>query len=153
MSSEKEGGAGARGIRYEGSVAGTSGDGNEVRLDEPGVSRGLIEATDAGRDGKSCESLSEPEVFCRFRGGREDDAGVSLPTAGEPARRAVGTESTEGFLVVAGEPTLSGEGTSSMFALHAPGSRYELASMSRWSAYAKGRKKASVFSRLQSCLF
>lgn len=113
MSSEKDGGAGARGIRYAGSLAGTRGDGYDVRLDAEGVSRGLMEAAEGGREGKSCERRSEPEVFFRMRGGREKPDAPPA-TVGEPARRAVGTLSTEGFLVTAGEPTRSGEGTPSM---------------------------------------
>jgi hypothetical protein len=67
-----------------------------------------MDATEDGRDGKSCESLSEPpEVFLRVRGGR-------APTDGEPARRASGTLSTDGLLVVLGEPIWRGEGTPSM---------------------------------------
>ena len=113
MSSEKVGGAGARGIRYEGSLAGTRGDGYDVRLDAGGVSRGLMEAAEGGRDGKSCERRSEPDVFFRFKGGREK-LEAAPPTVGEPARRAVGTWSSEGFLAMAGEPTRSGEGVPSM---------------------------------------
>jgi hypothetical protein len=61
---------------------------------------GVIDATEAGRDGKSCESLSDPpEVFLRCSGGR-----AVAPTTGEPARKAAGTVSTEGFLVEAGVP-------------------------------------------------
>lgn len=121
VSSEKEGGAGARGIRYEGSAAGTSGEGYEVRLEEAaGVSAGLIEATEAGRDGKSWESLSDPEVFCRLRGGRFCAGEVPRSTTGEPARKAGGTELAEGALVFVGEPIWSGEGTPSMVVVCAP---------------------------------
>ena len=69
-----------------------------------------METTEAGLDGKSCESLSDPpEVFFRTSGGRE-----WAPTAGEPARRAVGTVSPNGDLAVVGEPIWSGDGTPAM---------------------------------------
>lgn len=71
MSSEKEGKAGGRGMRYDGSAAGKSGEGKEVRRDSEGDSRGLTEAVEAGRDGKSCDKRSEPEVFWRVKGGRD----------------------------------------------------------------------------------
>jgi hypothetical protein len=113
VSSEKDGGAGARGIRYAGSLAGMRGDGYDVRLDAEGVSTGLMEEAEGGRDGNNCERRSEPDVFFRMRGGREK---LEAPpaTVGEPARRAVGTLSPEAFLAMAGEPTRSGEGTPSM---------------------------------------
>jgi hypothetical protein len=61
----KDGGAGARGIRYEGSEAGSRG--GELL----GDATEAIEAIEEGRDGKSCESLSEaPDVFLRRSGGR-----------------------------------------------------------------------------------
>jgi hypothetical protein len=120
---EKEGGGGARGTWYA-SAVGTSGEGNEVRLEagydvrlEEGRS-GLAEAADGGRDGKSCDNRSDPEVFWRMRGGRSCVPG--LWTTGEPARSADGTESLEPFLVMAGEPTRRGVGTPSMAALCAP---------------------------------
>ena len=119
VSSEKDGGAGARGIRYDGSAAGTRGDGYDVRRDNEGVSRGLTDAIEAGREGKSWDSRSEPDVFCRIRGGRACDVGVPLPTAGDPARRAVGTRSSEAVLAATGEPTCSGDGTSSMIVYRA----------------------------------
>jgi hypothetical protein len=70
----KDGGAGARGIRYEGSEVGSRGEGNDCRLDAGellGDATEAIEAIEEGRDGKSCESLSEaPDVFLRRSGGR-----------------------------------------------------------------------------------
>jgi hypothetical protein len=55
-------------MRYEGSAAGSRGEGNDCRLDA-GVLLG--EATEDGRDGKSCESLSDAlDVFLRRSGGR-----------------------------------------------------------------------------------
>lgn len=67
----KDGGAGARGIRYEGSEAGSRGEGNDCRLDAGLLLGDATEATEEGRDGKSCESLSEaPDVFLRRSGGR-----------------------------------------------------------------------------------
>jgi hypothetical protein len=92
------------------------GDGYDVRLDleADGVSTGLTEAADGGRDGKSCERRSEPDVFFRLRGSREKP-GAPPATVGEPARRALGTLSAEDFVVVvAGEPARSGDGTPSM---------------------------------------
>jgi hypothetical protein len=69
------------------------------------------EAAEDGRDGKICESLSDPpDVFLRASGGRAWE-----PSAGEPARRAAGTASAEGLLV-AGEPIWRGDGTSAMLA-------------------------------------
>jgi hypothetical protein len=91
-------------VRYEGSEAGTRGDGNDC-LREAGLLLGdASEATDDGRDGKSCESLSEaPDVFLRLRGGRTYEGGVSL-VVGEPIRRAEGTACSELLLEVTGEP-------------------------------------------------
>ena len=67
----KDGGAGARGIRYEGSEAGSRGEGNDCRLDAGELLGDATEAIEEGRDGKSCESLSEaPDVFLRRSGGR-----------------------------------------------------------------------------------
>ena len=57
MGSENDGGAGARGIRYAGSVAGVKGELYEVRLEES--LSVLMEATEGGRDGKSCDKRSE----------------------------------------------------------------------------------------------
>jgi hypothetical protein len=61
-------------MRYEGSAAGSRGEGNDCRLNA-GVLLGeaieAIEATEDGRDGKSCESLSDaPDVFLRRSVGR-----------------------------------------------------------------------------------
>jgi hypothetical protein len=107
VSSANEGGAGARGIRYDGSAAGARGDGSDVLRDCAVVVGGETEATEDGRDGKSCESRSEPpEVFLRVSGGR-----AWALIAGEPARRTVGTASTEGFLAVCAAPICSGDGT------------------------------------------
>lgn len=76
------------------------------------VTGGEIDATEEGRDGNSCESLSDaPEVFLRVNGGRAWEV-----TVGDPARRADGTVSAEGLLVVFGEPTCSGNGTPAMVA-------------------------------------
>lgn len=111
MSSEKVGGAGARGIRYVGSAAGVRGEGYEVRLEE-GISW-IGDAADDGLDGNSCDNLSEPDVFLRVKGGRWK-GGVPRSTTGDPTRSAEGTWSTEGFLAVAGEPIRRGDGTSSM---------------------------------------
>ena len=110
MSSANEGGAGARGIRYVGSAAGVSGGGRDVLRECAVVIGGEIDTIEDGRDGNSCESLSEaPEVFLRVRGGR-----AWGPTVGEPARRAAGTSSSEDCLLVFGEPTCSGNGTPAM---------------------------------------
>jgi hypothetical protein len=99
VSSAKEGGAGARGMRYDGSAAGTRGDGNDVLREWAVVLGGEIDATEDGRDGNSCDSLSEPlEVFLRVKGGRY------WPIAGDPARRAGGIVSVVGLLVFK-EPT------------------------------------------------
>lgn len=105
-------------MRYEGSMAGTSGDGNDVRLEE-GQS-GLPEATDGGLEGNSCESRSEPEVFLRLRPGRCWREGVPRSEIGDPTRRAEGTLSIEDCRLVVGEPTWRGDGTPSMVALCAP---------------------------------
>jgi hypothetical protein len=97
--SAKEGGAGARGMRYDGSAAGTSGDGSDVLREWVVVVGGEIDATEDGRDGNSCESLSEPpEVFLRVRDGRD------WSIVGDPARRAKGIVSVADLLVF-GEPT------------------------------------------------
>jgi hypothetical protein len=86
---EKDGGAGARGIRYDDSEAATRGVGWEVRF-EDGHSP-LAETMEAGRDGKSCATLSELDVFCRMRGGRCCIGGVPRSTLGDPTRSAEGT--------------------------------------------------------------
>lgn len=71
MSSANEGGAGARGMRYDGSAAGARGDGKDVLRDCAVVLGGVLDTTEDGRDGKSCESLSDPpDVFLRVSGGR-----------------------------------------------------------------------------------
>jgi hypothetical protein len=71
VSSVNEGGAGARGMRYVESPAGVRGDGRDVLRKGPVVLGGVIDATEGGRDGKSCESLSDPpDVFLRASGGR-----------------------------------------------------------------------------------
>jgi hypothetical protein len=107
VSSANEGGAGARGIRYDGSAAGARGDGSDVLRDWAVVVGGETETTEDGREGNSCESRSEPpEVFLRVSGGR-----AWAPIAGEPARRTVGTASTEGLLVVCAAPICNGDGT------------------------------------------
>jgi hypothetical protein len=95
VSSAKDGGAGARGMRYDGSAAGARGDGKDVLREWVVEMGGDIDATEDGRDGNSCESLSEPpEVFLRVRGGRAWAA-----AAGDPTRRAEGTVSIAGLLV------------------------------------------------------
>lgn len=107
-----KGGAGARGIRYDGSAAGTRGEGYDARLDAVVVTSGDMLAIEAGRDGKSCESLSDPDVFLRVSAGRAWDE--AAPTVGEPTRRAVGTLCSNGPLPVIGEPICSGDGTPSI---------------------------------------
>jgi hypothetical protein len=105
-------------MRYDSSEAGMRGKGNDCRLDAvlPGD---VIEATDDGRDGKSCESLSDaPDVFLRLRGGREEEGGVSL-AVGEPTRRAEGTACSEGLLEVTGEPVWRGDDTPSIVRIFA----------------------------------
>lgn len=97
------GGAGPHDVRRD-SDAGTRGDGCEVRLDAAAVAGGLIEETDDGRDGNSCESLFEPDVFLRTRGGRVFDIAATCSNPGDPARRAEGTVSTDGLRPDAGEP-------------------------------------------------
>jgi hypothetical protein len=70
VSSAKDGGAGARGMRYVGSAAGVSGDGRDVLRECAAVTGGDIDTIEDGRDGNSWESLSEaPEVFLRVRDG------------------------------------------------------------------------------------
>lgn len=98
-------------MRYDGSVAGARGEGYEVRLDAAVLTGGLIEEIDEGREGKSCESLSEPDVFLRARGGRLSHGACPLSVAGEPTRRALGTVSTEGLRADTGDPIWSGDGT------------------------------------------
>jgi hypothetical protein len=107
-------------MRYDGSAAGSSGDGYDVRRDNGGVSSGLTEAIEAGREGNSWDRRSEPDVCWRVRAGRACGVGVPLLTAGDPARKAVGTRSSDAFLAMAGEPACSGEGTSFMAVSRAP---------------------------------
>lgn len=110
MSSANEGGAGARGMRYEGSAASARGDGKDVLLDWVVVVGGDMETTDDGRDGNNCDKRSDPpELFLRVSGGR-----VCEPIAGEPARRAVGTPAADEFMLIAGDPTCSGDGMPAM---------------------------------------
>jgi hypothetical protein len=91
-------------MRYEGSEAGTSGEENDCLLEAELLLGDAIEATDDGRDGKSCESLSDaPDVFLRLRGGRTEEGRVSL-VVGDPMRRAEGTACLEFLLDVIGEP-------------------------------------------------
>jgi hypothetical protein len=86
-------------MRYDGSAAETRGDGKDVLREWAVVVGRVIDATEDGRDGNSCDSLSEPpEVFLRVRGGRD------WPITGEPARRAEGSVLVAGLLVL-GEPT------------------------------------------------
>lgn len=146
VSSEKDGGAGARGMRYDGSEAGIRGDGYDVRRDKEGVSTGLTDAIEAGREGKSWESRSDPEVFCRIKGGRACDVGVPLPNAGDPARRAVGTWPSEVLLAVTGEPTCSGEGTSSMAVYCATLQRAQSGSFSAGCEYPRTFRQATLMS-------
>lgn len=90
-------------MRYEGSAAGSRGEGTDCRLDAGVLLGDAIEATEDGRDGKSCESLSEaPDVFLRRKGGRAWDGGVP-PVVGEPTRKAEGTVISEGLSLL-GEP-------------------------------------------------
>jgi hypothetical protein len=63
------GGTGPQDVRRD-SAAGTRGDGYEVRLEATVVVGGLVDDIEDGRDGKSCESLFEPDVFLRVSGGR-----------------------------------------------------------------------------------
>jgi len=110
VSSAKEGGAGARGMRYDGSAAGVSGDGRDVLREGAVVFGGVMEMTEDGRDGNSCDSRSDPpDVFLRVSGGR-----AWVPTVGDPARSAEGTVSAKGFLLVVGEPSWRGNGTPAM---------------------------------------
>jgi hypothetical protein len=95
-------------------VAGVRGEGYDVRLEAALLTGGLIEEMDEGREGKSCDNLSEPDVFLRTSGGRLSQGAFPLSTAGEPTRRAFGTESIEGFRVVTGDPIWRGDGTWSM---------------------------------------
>lgn len=39
-------------------------------MEAASVACGLVDETDDGRDGNSCESLLDPDVFLRKRGGR-----------------------------------------------------------------------------------
>jgi hypothetical protein len=87
VSSKKAGGAGARGVRYEES-ADANGEGYEGRLEVDISEEG--EAAEEGREGKSCDSLSDPDVFCRLRDGRCGNCGARS-TTGEPTRSAEGT--------------------------------------------------------------
>ena len=104
MSSARVGGAGARGIRYEGSAAGTRGEGNDVLLEVGLLCGETSDTADIGRVWNNCDSLSDPpDVFLRFSGGRLAEKG-DAPTTGEPARRADGTSWTEDLLVETGEP-------------------------------------------------
>jgi len=99
-------------MRYEGSAAGSRGEGNDRRLDAGVLLGDAIEATEDGRDGKSCDSLSEaPDVFLRRSGGRAWMGGAS-PVVGEPTRKAEGTVISE-VLLLFGEPTWRGDGTPS----------------------------------------
>jgi hypothetical protein len=85
-----------------------------VRLDAVLLTGGLMEEIDEGREGKSCDNLSEPDVFLRTSGGRVSQGAYPLSVAGEPTRRAFGNESVEGFRVVTGDPIWSGDGNWSM---------------------------------------
>jgi len=97
-------------MRYEGSEVRSSGEGTDCRL-EAGVLVGdEIEATEDGREGKSCESLSEAaDVLLRLGGGggRTSNCGV-LRVVGEPMRKAEGTACSEGRLFGLGEPVWRG---------------------------------------------
>lgn len=65
------GGAGAGGMRYGCSAADIRGEGNDCRLVAEALLGDRGEATDEGRDGNNCDSLSEaPDVFLRASGGR-----------------------------------------------------------------------------------
>ena len=114
VSSAKEGGAGARGVRYDGSAAGVRGDGNEALLETGSLWGEMGDTADRGRDGKSCESLSDaPDVFLRFSGGRPCENG-DAPTMGDPARNATGIFCSENLLGETGEPICRGDGTPSI---------------------------------------
>lgn len=104
------GGAGPHDVRRD-SAAGTRGEGYDVRLDAGVVTGGLIDDIDDGRDGNNCESLFDPEVFLRTRGGRLSQGAFARSVAGDPARRAEGTASVDGLRSERGEPIWSGDGT------------------------------------------
>lgn len=78
------GGVGPQDVRRDW-AAGTRGDGYEVLLDAAVVTGGLIDDNDDGLDGKSCESLFDPDVFLRVSGGRESHGALLRSVAGDPA--------------------------------------------------------------------
>jgi hypothetical protein len=89
------------------------------------VAVGLADDTDDGRDGKICESLFDPDVFFRVSGGRTSHVALPRLVAGDPARSASGTASTDSSRPGFGEPMYSGDVTPSILALR-PRSSYNI---------------------------
>lgn len=50
----------------------------------------LVDETDDGLEGYSCESLLDPLVFLRTRDGRVSHCTLECPVSEDPARRAEG---------------------------------------------------------------
>ena len=91
-------------MQYEGLEVRSSGEGNDCRLEAGVLAGDEIEATEDGREGKSCESLSEaPDVLLRLGGGRTSNGGVPR-VVGEPMRKAAGTVCSESRLFGLGKP-------------------------------------------------
>lgn len=107
------GGAGPHDIRRK-LAAGIKGDGCEVRPEAAPVTVGLADDMDDGRDGKSCESLLDPDVFFRVSGGRVSHGALPRSVTGDPTRRAAGIASIGDLRPAFGEPIWSGDGTSSI---------------------------------------
>lgn len=80
-------------------AAGSRGDGCDVRRKELPVVTGVgvSDEKDDGRDGKSCDSLFDPDVFFRVSGGRTSHGALLRSVAGEPTRSVAGTASTDSF--------------------------------------------------------
>ena len=92
MASGNAGSTGARDVWYEDLAAGSSSEGREDCNVSWGVgSRSGLMDTELGRDGKSCDNLSEPDVLRCGREGRLLAPGLARAVAGEPARSASGT--------------------------------------------------------------
>lgn len=100
------GGGGDAGLQItgRGSRAGVRRDGYEVRLEAVVVAGGLIDDTVEGLDGKSCESLFDPDALLRFSGGRVFSDALPCPVAGGPTRSPKGTALNEGCRSTVGEP-------------------------------------------------
>jgi hypothetical protein len=113
-------------------VAGSRGDGWEVRLEPAPVTVGLADDTDDGRVGKICESLLDPDVFFRVSGGCASHGALPRSVAGDPTRSAAGIASTDGFRPGFGEPICSGDRTLSILALRS------------WSSYDIDRSGNTV---------